>query len=227
MTNTTPPIELPNHLSLLIASLMHSIESVETPPLSGEPGFTEYLNNQALLQQVLLAHHFQSCLNFDPNDQVAAAGIQKALALIERSRSRVDRPITNHTTKLPQPQPDRDEACHFLQSELTPGPRPVSDLMPRARLLGIAPVTLRRAKARLNIISSLHVMPDKLRFWTWALPEHARLDDFNPPEPFFLRPSQDSAPSTQNSDSDTQVSELSALVSDSKTKGAQALTPFA
>ncbi len=188
MTNTHPtnqPPATPNHLTMLIAAVMDSIESVQPPPLSSEPGFEEYLNNQALLQQLLLAQHHKVGLEVNPSDQAAVAGLQKALALVERSRTRTTRPTKNDPlsgSKLRE-SPLHEEACEFLKAELLPGPRRVEDIFSRARILGITPITLRRAKIALNIASNLHVMPDRERYWSWSLPEHAHFADHNPPQP--------------------------------------------
>ncbi len=185
MTNTHPTNLAPDHLITLIESLMASIELVDPAPLAGDPGFEEYLANQALLQQLNLLQHHQTRLTVDLNDQVAAAGVQKALALIERSRTRLTRPTKNDplSDSKPRETPQHDDACEFLKAELLPGPRPVEDLFSRARILGITPITLRRAKVALNIASNLHVMPDRERFWSWSLPEHAYFADHNPPKP--------------------------------------------
>ncbi len=185
MTNTHPTNkrpELPSQFDVLIANLTYAMSSIELPPLPCEPGFEEYLNNQALLKQLELAQHFQIALDVDPMNQVAAAGLLKALALVERSRTRVTRQTKNdpNSPKIPR---ERDDAVEFLKAELLSGPRAVSDLMPRARELGISAATLRRAKIDLNIASNLHVMPDKERFWSWSLPEHAHFADHNPPQP--------------------------------------------
>ncbi len=182
-TNQTP--ETPNYLCKIIAAVMDSIDSVQPPPLSTEPGFEEYLDNQALLQQLLLARHHQVGLEVNPDDQAAASGLQKALSLIERSRTRHTRPTKNDPLagSKPREHPLHDEACEFLKAELLPGPRPVDDLLSRARILGITPITLRRAKVALNIASNLHVMPDRERYWSWSLPEHAHFADHNPPKP--------------------------------------------
>ena len=179
-TNMRP--EASDQLNTLIATISFAVSSIERPPLPGEQGFEEYLNNQALLQQLNLAQRFQIALDLDPANQVAAAGLLKALALVERSRTRVTRPTKNdpNSPKIPR---ERDDAVEFLKAELLSGPRAVSDLMPRARELGISAATLRRAKIDLNIASNLHVMPDKERFWSWSLPEHAHFADHSPPQP--------------------------------------------
>ncbi len=241
---------------MLIAAVMDSIESVQPPPLSTEPGFEEYLDNQALLQQLLLAHHHKIGLEVNPSDQAAASGLQKALALVERSRTRTTRPTKHDPLTGPKPHanpkgsPLHDDACEFLKAELLPGPRPVEDLFSRARILGITPITLRRAKVALNIASNLHVMPDKERFWSWSLPEHAHFADHNPPRPrpkCTLTDAEYAALKAENdayyaaqppvcddldrpvSNLSTQTSELSAStssktrVSDSKSKGDQVI----
>ncbi len=185
MTNTHPTNarpESPNQLAILIGNLNFAMNSIELPPLPGEPGFEEYLSNQALLQQLELAQHFQIALDVDPMNQVAAAGLFKALALIEKSRTRVTRPTKPDKTEPKKPT-ERDIAAEFLKAELLPGPRRVDDLLSRGRLMGISARTLQRAKLDLNIASNLHVMPDKERFWSWALPEHAHFADHNPPQP--------------------------------------------
>ncbi len=186
MTNTPPTNlgpETPHQLAVLIANITYAMCSIELPPLPGEPGFEEYLNNQALLQQLNLAMHFQIALDVDPMNQVAAAGLLKALALIEKSRTRVTRPTKPDKAESAKTPTERDFAAEFLKAELLPGPRRVEDLMTRARLMGITARTLQRAKLDLNIASNLHVMPDKERFWSWSLPEHAHFANHNPPKP--------------------------------------------
>ena len=169
MTNTT---NTPDHLNILIAALKYSLESAP-PPLANEPDFAEYLDNQALLQQLNLAQHFQMCLDIDPTNQVAAANFLKALALVERSRTRISRPTKHDSTEsqsLPRERHERDDAREFLKGELDIGPHPARMIVDRARSLGISVATLRRAKASLNVVSTIHVLHDRTRFWFWALP---------------------------------------------------------
>ncbi len=166
-------------------------------PSANAPEFEDYLDRQALLQQLTVARHYQEALEKNPEDPVAAANLLRSLALVERSRSRTVRFKAKSERHLSpsvgssKPQPEQDDAREFLMSELTAGPRLATDLITRARTLGFSAVTLRRAKASLNIISSLHVTADKVRFWTWALPEHASIAEFNQSNPLGLAPAQE------------------------------------
>ncbi len=153
-------------------------------PSAQDPAFDDYIDRHALLQELAVARHYQEALAKNPDDPFAAANLLRSLALVERSRSRSVRFKAKSTaarqvnqSDSAKPQPEQDDAREFLMSELTQGPRAATDLITRARALGISAVTLRRAKASLNIISTLHVSTEKLRFWTWALPH---LEQSNP-----------------------------------------------
>ena len=161
---------------LLLIHLRQSLEATE-PPLPEDPGFQRYLDFQALLQQLTLAHHFQVCIDIDPLDKAAAANLLRSLSLVERSRSRSAKAEKQANSDKARDerslQPERDEARHFLQSELASGERPAKELVKVARSLGISISTLKRAKASLNIISTQLALPDKTRFWVWSLPEQS------------------------------------------------------
>lgn len=168
MKNELTPAEL------LLIHLRQTLEVAE-PPSPEDPNFQRYLDTQALFQQLSLAHHFQVCIDIDPLDKAAAANLLRSLSLVERSRSRsarAEKQANSDKQGDSQPaQPDRDEARHFLQSELAGGERPAKELVKVARSLGISMATLKRAKASLNIISTQLALPDKTRFWVWSLPE--------------------------------------------------------
>lgn len=199
----------PSPFFFVVDELTDSLTSSPIPS-ANDPEFENYLDRHTLLQQLTVARHYQDALEKNPDDPVAAANLLRSLTLVERSRSRVNRfqansvssPRVSQPTDSIKAQPERDDAREFLMSELVPGPRPATDLFTRARALGFSAVTLRRAKASLNIISSLHVTADKTRFWTWALPEHATIAEFDKPIPLVLV----ATPTSELTDSSNPVS---------------------
>lgn len=64
----------------------------------------------------------------------------------------------------------RSEGEEFLRAMLKDGPRPASELIAEAASSGIKDSTLRRAKKRLNLLTTKDGMTGG---WTWALPTHA------------------------------------------------------
>ena len=177
MNIQTPPISsgpipglstLPDHrlyFQHLIGSLEDAVGEDLPLPVSA-PDFDRYADNQCLLQQCVLGQHFSILLKSDSLDYRAATNLRHTLALIERTRARLEK---KKPTKQAGPdQPERDDARHFLQSELSRGERPATELLQIARSIGIAPATLRRAKSSLNIVSTLRYPPDSPRCWMWS-----------------------------------------------------------
>ena len=84
--------------------------------------------------------------------------------------------VTADQLLAPDAQPEergtRAEAIEFLKDALANGPRPAAELQAQAQGLGIAPRTLKRAKADLNVIST-SIYEAGVRgatAWVWSLP---------------------------------------------------------
>ena len=112
-------------------------------------------------------------MNENPSDEASAATLLRSMSLLERTRARIARSKGNPAAE----QPERDEARHFLQTELSGGDRPAKDLISLAHSVGIAPATLKRAKASLGVTSVQRTLANNTRCWMWSLdpaptPEH-------------------------------------------------------
>lgn len=191
-SETSPEVSIPTHtihFQQLIATLEQTLANTQSPSASA-PDFSKYAATQCLLQQCNLIQHFNVLLQSNILDHRAATNLRHALALFEKSRAQLERQDSSKQAREQAreqrgerekrekaDQPLRDEACHFLITELTSGAYPADDLFKRARELGISPATLKRAKASLNIVSTLHRSSDKSRFWAWSLPHRALTTD--------------------------------------------------
>ncbi len=191
-SDTSPEVSIPTHtlhFQQLIATLEETLNATPSPAAS-TPDFTKYAATQSLLQQCNLIQHFTALLQANTLDHRAATNLRHALALFEKSRIQLDRRDSSNRAsehareqtgerekREKAAQPERDEARHFLLTELTSGAYPADDLFKRGRELGISRSTLKRAKASLNIVSTLHLSSDKSRFWAWSLPHRALSTD--------------------------------------------------
>lgn len=82
-----------------------------------------------------------------------------------------DAVLGGFTDGTPGPDPEAEaEAAEFLRGELAEGPKPTSDLLPRAVSLGISKGSLRRAKKSLGVLSR-RVGFGAEGSWEWVLPE--------------------------------------------------------
>ncbi len=188
-SETSPEVSIPTHtlhFQQLIATLEQTLANTQSPPASA-PDFSKYAATQCLLQQANLIQHFNQLLQSNTLDHRAATNLRHALALFEKSRFQLERRDSSNQAAREQSgerakreqaaQSERDEARHFLLTELTSGAYPADDLFKRGRELGISRSTLKRAKASLNIVSTLHLSSDKSRFWAWSLPHRALTTD--------------------------------------------------
>lgn len=188
-SDTSTEVSIPTHalhFQQLITTLEETLKATPSPAAS-TPDFTKYAAAQSLLQQANLILHFNQLLQSNTLDHRAATNLRHALALFEKSRVQLERRDSSNQAAREQSgerekrekaaQPERDEARHFLLTELTSGAYPADDLFKRGRELGISRSTLKRAKASLNIVSTLHLSSDKSRFWAWSLPDRALSTD--------------------------------------------------
>jgi hypothetical protein len=72
------------------------------------------------------------------------------------------------------PQPRRDVAVQFIEDELADGPKPASEVLAAASRWGIAPATLKRAKAQAGVLSSRAGGFAGEGEWIWSLAEESR-----------------------------------------------------
>jgi putative DNA primase/helicase len=63
-----------------------------------------------------------------------------------------------------------EDACDFLRTELSEGPRETAKLLTRAIEAGHAEKTIRRAKRRLGVESRQAREDDRIGRWEWYLP---------------------------------------------------------
>jgi hypothetical protein len=65
---------------------------------------------------------------------------------------------------------ERDDACDFLEAELTGGPRPTKEIKAAARDAGISESTLKRAKGQLGVVAErIGTEGRGGGFWQWSL----------------------------------------------------------
>ena len=133
-----------------------------------DPRFCQLLSAKAIVLQSALAEKLNSQSDENPQDIAVSSRLLRTLVLMDRAHSRIARA----TPKAPaadagQLTIQREEAHNFLQTELSFGPRPATDLLAAARKLGIAKRTLLRAKSDLSITSHIAHREDRSHCWMW------------------------------------------------------------
>ena len=163
MQTNTHPINVV--LSPLTITLTQSLN--QSPPDSlADPRIESLVNSKTISLQLSIADRLHDFTLSDPQDRSTTSKLLRVLTLLERTQSRIARAAP----KAPRADatPQREEAHHFLQGELSSGTRPASEILAAAQKLGIAKRTLLRAKSDLNISSNLIHNDDNSRSWMWS-----------------------------------------------------------
>ena len=162
--------------TVVLSALTSNLATLPAPISLGDPNLKELLNSASILHQFTLVDRILERAQNEQQSKGIDALFCRTLGLIERTRARLSREEALLNASVPTTE--REEARHFLNSELASGPRSAKELLHAARTLGISQKTLYRAKSDLSVHSQQVTAIDdpKLRSWLWSLPASSTID---------------------------------------------------